>query len=337
MSVPQGFIRERVLADALDVIVDGVESDLSRALTFFEWRDKGGYHVTGATKQEFLVRCATREYGAMITREVSVLLNQALEHRLLLAKALGNGNTPSNSWLLVTTYYWCLFLALAWLRVVGKVVTYLPTDEISRLKAVLGKEKVKSPQNGTFVVTVTDLVGARSDLKYRRLKANNFHEGLWDTFYKDIDERMRAASKEPAGWETRLYSALSFRSRFDDYSWPSKLRNVVNYRVGFAYDEVNGRCMPDMLPTLTIAKSKTVSELVQELEIVQRDTDGRSVVERPNQFGQIMLLFGATMTHLLEDLCTEIWSVRGIDSAWIGRQAAYSQKFGEDITSLWPR
>ena len=148
---------------------------------------------------------------------------------------------------------------------------------------------------------------------------------------------MNAASKEPASWETRLYSVLSFRSHSDDSGWPSKLRNVVNYRVGFAYDGVNGRSMPDMIPTLTLAKSKSVLELVQELEAIQQATNGRSVVERPNQFGQIMLLFGATMTHMLEDVCNEIWSVRGIDSAWPGRQNTYSQKFGENIASLWPR
>jgi hypothetical protein len=336
MSVPHGFIRERLIADALEVIVEGVEPDLSRALTFFDWRNKGGYHVIGATKQDFLVRCATKEYGGMIAREVSVLLNQALEHRLLLSEALRSGKTPSNSWLLVTTYYWCLFLALAWLRMVGKVVTYLPTDEISCLKNLYAKDNIKCPQNGTFVVTVTDLVGAKSDLKYRRLKTSNFHEGLWNTFYKDLDERIHAALKEPANLEIRLYSALSFRSQLDDYGWLSKLRNIVNYRVGFAYEGVNGKFSPNMMPILVFAKSRDILELVKKLEIIQEETNGRSVAERPNQFGEVMLLFGVMMTHLLEDVCSEVWSVRGIDSVWAGRQDAYSQKFGEKINSLWP-
>lgn len=340
MTVPRGFIWDGVKNDALEVITDGVNTDLSRAFTFYRWREHGGYHVTGSTNLDFFANCSTNEYGTMIAREVAALLDQALEHRLLIANAHRAGNTPSTSWLLVTAYYWCVFLALAWLRLVGKVVTYMQTDEIDQLKR-LGRGKLgnKSPRNGTFVVTVLDIEGARSNLQYRRLSTNNFHEGLWNTFYADIQERLKsaAAAREPANWETRLYSALNFRSHFDHTSWLSKLRNAVNYRVGFGYGSVDGSRIPDLLPTLVLAKSANVENLIVHLENMQTKAGGRPVVELPNEYGQLMLLFGALTANVLDEYCSEIWTLRNIDSSWATRRDSFTQTFGETVTTLWPR
>jgi hypothetical protein len=336
MTVPFGFIWEGVKAEALNVIVEGVEPDLKKALTFYSWRDKGGYLVKGATKKDFLVSCATKEFSGVIAREVSTLLDQALEHRLVIAATLQQAKTPSRSWLLVTTYYWCVFLALAWLRLVGNVVTFLPSKEVERLKQ-LGHNIAKAPTTGTYVISVSDNHGARSDLIYRRLKSNNFHDGLWDTFYSDINSRLLTNSAETLSAEFRMFLAIAEINKFDKSSWLSKLRNAVNYRVGFAYGSVEGHIMPEMVKTVAVIKSKNANDLTRELENAQLQTAGRSALERPDEYSRVMLLFGALMTHVLENYCKEVWNLRNIDPKWVERRDKYARGFTDAIDNkIWP-
>ncbi|MBC3916759.1 hypothetical protein H8L32_04670 [Undibacterium sp. CY18W] len=335
MTIPKGFIWEGVKSDALDVICEGIENRLGNSFTFFEWREKGGYHVTGSTKKEFLISCSSKEYGAMLAREVSILLDQALEHRMILANAYQKKDFPSHSWLLVTTYYWCLFLALAWLRMIGSVVTFLPTSEIDRLKK-LGKKEHKAPGNGTFQISMIDVYGAKSSLQLRKLGSNNFHDGLWQTFFLDIQERLNLAKDEPANMETRIFSALNFQNRFDKTSWLSKLRNAVNYRVGFAYGCVDAKRIPDLFDSLESVKALSIDALLHQVESTQTKTGGRPVYERPNEYANSMLLFGVLISRLIEDYYGEILALRGINPTWHERRNSYIARLSGEIGPIWP-
>src|SRR4051794_12504817 len=166
MTIPKGSIWDVIQSEALDVITDDVKLELSRSLDFYQWREKGGYHVTGTTKKDIFVSCSATQFGEVLAKEVSILLDQALEHRVLLDDAFVSQKYPSHSWLLVTIYYWCVFLCLAWLRLVGKVVTYLPQDDVNRLKVLHGKEG-KIPCNGTFILLAEEIYGTRRSLRYR--------------------------------------------------------------------------------------------------------------------------------------------------------------------------
>lgn len=335
MMIPKASIWDGIQAEALEVISEGTRKDLLGALDFYNWRDKGGYHVTGITKKDILVMCSATEYGEVIAKEVSMLMDQALEHRMLLDEAFKSGKSPSNSWLLVTTYYWCVFLCLAWLRLVGKVVTYLPKDDIDRLKAIYGKEE-KGPVNGTFVIIPEEVTGTKRLLRYRKLNANNFHEGLWCAFAADIKERLAAARNDPASMETRLFIALNLENFREGSSWPSKLRNMVNYRIGFGYGAVEGRVFPNLLLNGPALKAKSMDVLIQDFENIMAATNFVSVKKRPDDFSHLLLVFGSILTHVLEDHCSTIWTARSIDKDWSRRRKKYLSEFDRTIVGLWP-
>jgi hypothetical protein len=337
MNVPFGDLWAATKLEILEAIPDGIDVDLSRALSFYDWRHRGGYHVTGATKAEYHLSCSTREFGSMLAREVSMLLDQAMEHRLLLAQAERAGTAPSPSWLLVTAYYWCVFLALAWLRLVGKVVTYLPTAELDRFKRLAPAVVKKAPQNGTFLLSTLDLAGARSNVTCRRLRANNFHEALWTAFADDISQRLRAPSNATASWETRLYSALEVHRATEGNSWPSKLRNIVNYRVGFGYQACDGHLVPIMQNPLNAVKSATPETLITTIEDLHSRIAARAVEAAPNDYTQLLVYFGSLITHVLEDYCVDVWATRGIDRRWNARRNAYLRSFDMNIATLWPK
>lgn len=337
MKIPCGDLWATTKLEILEAIPDGIEVDLSRALTFYDWRHRGGYHVTGVTKAEYQLSCSTREFGSMLAREVSMLLDQAMEHRLLLAQAERAGVAPSPSWLLVTTYYWSVFLALAWLRLVGKIVTYLPTDELDRFKRLAPAVVKKAPQNGTFLLTTQDLAGARSNVSCRRLRANNFHEALWTAFADDISERLRASSSATASWETRLYSAIEVHRAAEGNSWPSKLRNIVNYRVGFGYQACDGHLVPSMLNPINEVKSATPESLIIAIEDLHTKIAALAVEAAPNDYAKLLVNFGSLLTHVLDDYSFDVWETRGIDRRWNTRRNKYLRNFDMNIATLWPK
>lgn len=134
-----------VVSDALDAIPDGVESDSKKSLTLYEWREKGGYHVTGATKREFHLSCAANEFGGVITRDVEHLLDQAVQHKAVIQQALTAKSSPSETWLLVTLYYLSVYLGLAWLRLTGQAVAYMGSDEVSEIRKLGSLEDNSKP------------------------------------------------------------------------------------------------------------------------------------------------------------------------------------------------
>lgn len=337
MNVPSGDLWAATKLEILEAIPDGIEVDLSRALTFYDWRHRGGYHVTGVTKAEYQLSCSTREFGSMLAREVSMLLDQAMEHRLLLAQADRARTAPSPSWLLVTAYYWCVFLALAWLRLVGKIVTYLPTAELDRFKKLAPGDVKKAPQNGTFILTTQDLAGARSNVSCRRLRANNFHEALWTAFAGDISQRLHASSSATASWETRLYSALEVHRAAEGNSWPSKLRNIVNYRIGFGYQACDGHPVPIMLNPLNVVKSATPEALIIAIEELHSKVAVRAVESAPNDYTELMVHFGSLLTHVLDDYSVDVWATRAIDPRWNARRDKYLRSFEMNAATLWPK
>jgi hypothetical protein len=337
MNIPYGDVWAATRLQILDAIPDGVEVNLSRSLTFYDWRHRGGYHVTGVTKSEYQLSCSTLEFGSMLAREVSMLLDQSMEHRILLDQAERAGTIPSQSWLLVTAYYWCVFLALAWLRLVGKIVTYLPTTELDRFKRLAPTAVKKAPQNGTFLLTTRDLAGARSNVTCRRLRANNFHEALWTAFADDISQRLQASSSAAASWETRLYSALEVQRVAEGSSWPSKLRNIVNYRVGFGYQACNGHLVPIMLNPLNAVKSATPETLITAIEDLHSKVAALTVQAAPNDYTNLLVHFGSLLTHVLDDYIVDIWNTRGIDCRWISRRNKYLRGFDMKVATLWPK
>ena len=336
MSIPRGSIWEAMQADALEVIPEGISTDLSRSMDFYKWREQGGYFVTGITKKEFYISCSDRQFGEVLAKEVCTLMDQAFEHRVLLDNAFSQNKIPSNSWLFVTTYYWCVYLCLAWLRLTGKIVTYLPKDEIKRLNSLYG-EQTKAPSNGTFVMLAEETNASRRNLKLRRLNTNNFHDGLWQTFASDIKLRLEIAKNDIATLETRLFSAMYLDDFKDGYSWPSKLRNIVNYRVGFGYGAVEGRQFPNILTSGADISNRGTKELIQDAENIATSISIIGVKSSPDQYGKYLLLFGSLLTRALEDQCQAVWNKRTLNHAkWQCKRKTYLRGLGLTKLEIWP-
>lgn len=313
MEITNGIIHDSVISDSLNAIPEGIETDMKKIMSFYEWRERGGYLVSGSTKKEFLLSCAARELGGVLLKESTILNNQALEHKTLIGSALLSGKTLSSSWLLVTAYYWCVYLVLSWLRMTGQVVTYLPSEEIARFNK-LNLFEHKTPQNGTFITKFEDAIGTRAYFKLQRLKSNNFHEGLWNAFNNDIVERMKLFKNKSADIELRTLSCLNFKDFADGYSWPSKIRNIINYKVGFGYGEIDGLSKPNIISLGNQLRTMTFVDVISLHEENQIKASSLKVEKAIDKYSELLLTFGMTLTSLQSVYLNEIHSQRNIST-----------------------
>lgn len=334
MEIPKGAIWESVHSDCLEAIPEGVEPDLRKIMSFYEWREKGGYHVTGSTKKEFIISCSARELGGVLLNETTNLSNQALEHKSIIGLALASGKTLSSSWLLVTTYYWCVYLALSWLRMTGQIVTYLPTHEIGRFQK-LNLSQGKSPPNGTFITKIDTEYGSKRNIKMQRLKSNNFHEGLWTAFNNDITSRLKLLKGEPAGIELRAFSCLNLAGYADGHSWPSMIRNIINYKVGVGYGEINGHKNPDLIAIGKSIKEMSLIELLSLHEKNQFRISATKTERSLDGYSELLLTFGAILSLLQENHLQELYKKRNIDNKRIILYKKYLQHHKLEPDGFW--
>lgn len=307
------------MGDALEAIPEGVESDAQKSLTLFGWRDKGSYIVTGVSKRQYHLSCAANEFGGVITRDVEHLMDQSLQHRVLLHDALVAKRTPSATWSLVTLYYLAVYLGLAWLRLTGKAITYIGSDEIERLRklgaGVISKND-KGPANGTYVIRCMEMDGARRVLILDRLKHNNFHEAFWATLFKDFDDRLKENLAITAGPETRFFSCLAAQDIATGTMWPSRLRNLANYRVGFAYDgflAADGFQFLEAWPKLGFT---SVLNIISAAEDEAMKMASPNVEKMPSTYARFLVYYTALLGNAVEELRTEIWNERNISTRW---------------------
>lgn len=336
MEIPKGRIWDSVHSESLEAIPEGIEPDLRKVMSFYQWREKGGYHVSGSTKKEFIISCAARELGGVLINESTNLSNQALEHRAIIGLALTSGKTLSSSWLLVTTYYWCVYLALSWLRMTGQIVTYLPTNEIDRFQR-LNLSQGKSPPNGTFITKIEDEYGSKRNIKLQRLKSNNFHEGLWTAFNNDITKRLKLLKGEPADMELRAFSCLNLTGYADGHSWPSKIRNIINYKVGIGYGEIDGHKKPNIINTGQRIKEISFSELLSLHESNQIKISGTKSEKALDKYSELLLTFGAILSSLQENHLQEIYKKRSINITRTTQYKKYLRQHTLEPDGLWAR
>lgn len=334
MDIPRGAIWESVQTESLEAIPEGVETNLNKAMSFYQWREKGGYLVSGSTKKGFILSCAARELGSVLIKESTSLGGQALEHKAIIGSALALGRTLSSSWLLVTAYYWCVYLALSWLRMTGQIVTYLPTTEIERFQR-LNLSEGKSPSNGTFVTKIDEEYGSKRDINLQRLKSNNFHEGLWSAFNSDIASRMKLLKGEPANVELRVFSCLNLAGYVDGHSWPSKVRNIVNYKVGIAYGEIEGHKNPDLIKFGQSMKEMSLTEILSLHENNQIKVSSIKSEKALDRYCELLLTFGSILSSIQDDHLQEICRARNIQNSPTGFYKRYLKSHTLEPDGLW--
>lgn len=209
------------------------------------WRVAGAYNCSASTAKSFTLDVNPREYAGVIFAEAHHLLNQASEHRAHIFNFHNSQNEPSPSWLFVSLYYYSLYIAMAWTRVVNGGIIYLDKDSIKQYCA--SSSGIIYAGAGAFKAALSsdDSLG-KYQVEVIKCKSSHFHEAVWIAVNNEITiaanwtlslsaSRRQTHEEEVTLRALRLFGGLNFK---DALVWPSQLRNAINYRPGFSYRSI---------------------------------------------------------------------------------------------------
>ena len=191
------------------------------------------------TKRTFVLQAASIEIGSALLSEAFYSADFALEHSVSLRNQLACGRWSSPAWTAVTFYYWSYHLAVAITRLLGKTVWFIPPELTPLLKSLAGVGG-SIPGSGPYVLECGNLLSATvREITLKRSAQTRAHDAVWQVLFSEL--RKCSAStleRKPSNLEARLHLSLIRAANALGESWPSDLRNAVNYTIKSGYGAV---------------------------------------------------------------------------------------------------
>ena len=337
MTLPQGALWQRMRQQALDAIPPGTVVDFRAPLTLGAWQAQGTYTVSSASSSKFTIGVAPADFGGALLADAAFHLDHALEHQASLMKGLATGQWTSAAWQVVTFYYWAYFSAMALSRLLGQTVWFVTAD-VAKQFNTLAPTNSASFTKGTYEVRCDRAINAGFRQIQLSKRSRRVHEQLWATvfnFFSDLYNSVGAGGTSPE--EERLFLAIINSAQVLSSDWPSTLRNVVNYRPGFAYTAPRFRNSIDSFSYLGV-QGQAIDSIVDRLESGNVAMRAHPSVETHPKIAAKML---ADLTFLLNRLAhtlhDEVVDRCGIDRRWLMSKRRFSTQQGLVPAGMpWP-
>ncbi len=337
MSLPQSALWQRLRQRALDAIPPGANIDFKTPLTLATWQAQGTYTIASTASTRFTIAASPSDFGGALLSDAAYHLDHALEQQASLMKTLSSPEWSSPAWQVVTFYYWSYFVAMALSRMLGHTVWFV-TPNVAKQFTMLAPSGSASMSKGTYEVICGPALsaGTREILLVKR--SRRVHEQLWTTIFGligDVYNEVGAGVALPQ--EERLFLAIINSARMLGDDWPSSLRNVVNYRPGFAYTAPRFRSGIDSFSYLS-AQGQTIDGLIDRLEnnnIVMRAAP--SVEAQPKVAARMLVDLTILISRIAHALHDEIVDRSGVDRRWLASKNRFSQQRGLLVAGTpWP-
>lgn len=313
---------------ALDAIPLGSVVDFKTPLTLAAWQAQGTYTISSTSSTKFIVAAAPADFGGALLSDAAFHLDHALEHQVSMMRILANGHWTSPAWQVVTLYYWSYFSAMALSRMLGHTVWFI-TPEVAKQVSRLAPAGSASLTRGTYELSCRAALstGSRDILLEKR--SRRLHEQLWATLF-DLFNRMyqEVGAGVASPEEERLFLAIIESARILGNDWPSALRNIVNYRPGFAYTAPRFRNSIDSFNYLSTQK-QTIQGLIDRLEsnniAIRSDPN---IEAQPRVAARMLADLTLLLSRIANTLHDEIVDRSGIDRRWLISKRRFAQQQG---------
>ncbi|WP_406694426.1 hypothetical protein V5E97_25455 [Singulisphaera sp. Ch08] len=324
----------------LDAIPVGSRFRYADPVPLRVWRTAGYYTVTDATKNQFSLLTANVEIGSALLSDAEHLLDHAAEHQVLIYRTINMKDWSSPAWLVVTFYYWSFFLALSLTRLLGQTVWYLDQEAVEGFSIAAPNPPVKKVGAGTFGLACgSKLNSTEREVILCKSKESRLHEHLWKLFFKICKAKL---SKFQAGTfdglEERLFACFERSATQLGSHWPSDLRNVVNYRPGFAYDTIRRTRVLGNFDYLKGDKRVSVENLIDRLENnIALTRSASSVIQNPKIVSRMLVDFTFLLHAFVSELHEDLLNRNSLDNRWKHNRGRFLR--GEGLycdSGLWP-
>ena len=334
--IPQGTGWQYLRGLSLDAIPRGTKVFHTRAVPLHAWRSQGAFTVLACTKSEITIETAGTEIGSVLLADAEHLLDHAAEHRATVYDALKSGNWYSPAWVLVTTYYWSFFSALALTRLTGHTVWFLDRAALRDMRTLAGA--AVQPSAGALYLNVEPFVSATTREISLKPSKSQLHDALWRTTHGLIQNVSAQTNQNANGSEYRLWWSLARVAQLWGPDWPSKVRNAVNYRPGSCYREIVRRNRVDTMQRVRLG---TPFEFTDLMELIEDDVLKIGTATAPNdalQFSSGLLgLFAIALSSLVEYLHADLILRQAGDQRWRElRRRFFTERCATATGSVWP-
>lgn len=237
--IGKGAVYNKILSDAFSFHPIGTRLNLKSRTTFSEWLNSGvgSFGVPSATAKSAIIEAAGTEVSSAVLTEAAFLINHQYEHAIEIFDYKRNGSVRSDTWNVVTIYYFAFFGAQAFLRLVGRPVFQLNDSGVTSIGALapsgspkLGAGPYSLEHNRTISINIEEYIVKR--------KNSRVHDATWLTLFQYFKSVCQGLNIVTDPYEKNLYHLLldqKLRSIYNSDSWPSSIRSTVNYKPGFSY------------------------------------------------------------------------------------------------------
>jgi hypothetical protein len=239
---PKGPIWQTFRTRAFDSIPLGTCYSYKKPISLNQWRSQGFYKGSMVTNKGFELDVNNLDFAAALLAESEYLLDHAAEQSAFLHLYLSSVKRCSDAWALVTLYYWTFFNAVAFSRLQGSGVWFLDKDAASELALICSAPFSTSLGAGTYEISLGVPTSTDSRLlRITKTKARRLHDQLWNSFFAENDSILKSEGNEQANqFEYRIQNIICIAGKRFGNTWPSDIRNAVNYRPGIGYRAVRG-------------------------------------------------------------------------------------------------
>jgi hypothetical protein len=221
-------------------------------------------------------------------------------------------------------------------RLLGRTSWYLNRQDLTGFRTLAGSKY--HPRAGTFNLELGPYVSATGRKLQLRPSGAASHESLWAGFEKIMSQVHSKTDEAASPQEYRLYGCITDITKRLGPSWPSGIRNLVNYVPGRAYREVIGVRAIDISSYVRQRSPLSVDKLISGFE------DELVRVKAVNPYDdlallcRLLLIDAICITELASGLHRELVE-RGSDGrGWLNARRSFMMRHcaGEYLGVSWP-
>lgn len=337
MIIPKGTAWQHLRALCFDALPAGATSHYTRAVPLDTWRHQGSFHVLTCTKKFIVIESSGVEAGSALLADSEYLLDHAAEQHATVRNFLTRLDWHSPAWAAVTAYYWSFFSAMALTRMVGNTIWFLDRAALTEFRKLAGE--TYQPGAGALNVMVGNYLSATNREVVLRPSKAQLHEALWIRFHELAEELLSHSDAKANSLEYRMLWCLVEARRRLGTAWPSKVRNLVNYRPGRAYREVTRGTEIDAAPYVRRKSPFTSEKLISSFEDeVVKVKLGAQPAECLPLACRLSVLLAITVAEIARDLHFELMERTSADRRWCDLRRSFLQRHcpGDNPGMAWP-
>lgn len=317
----------------LNSIPESAVANFQSSKTIGDWITEGTYVVTSCTRKEIIIEADYSGYGSVLLLECENLLNHCIEHIDEMICLRNDERIRSQAWAVVTAYYFGFFAASAFLRLVGRPISFLTTEQLRALQVLASAPQ--RPGQGAFGFSITRLVSlTRVEVSLRQ--SDKVHEATWKSALGLVDTLNQdpALTKTPA--EALLYDSICsgvLFGRYKNFQWPSLVRISANYRPGFMYRLQRSPLSFSKL--FDVWRDTTAADIHQKVQKCWRRC--KADPENFTHHADLMLNVAIVVFLITRELYSDLLSRRKADRRWEDQRRNYIRCLnlaGNDYQSL---